>query len=290
MRGIVRLAAISVALAGTLAITSDQTRAAVSRNRLASNRLASNRLASNRLASNRLASNALSSTRLDANLATAEILSTPDGRDVYSYIISCALPEGTTIQANVPGAENTAPPDTNYTCSNEVCSFSGALGLADYWVKRRLDPQGQRWITACLLARVNANNIAEAISLRGLAPQLSASGDELVLYGAQEGAFYGNLFTDGDDIDWNACRGADAQVAWNQARDCTQPDPLHPGLTMCGFKDGGECTDYTPEFPSPYACRTSDEGIFGDCHTAAGDGRWPGLRPYREVITTYVAP
>lgn len=289
MRAIVRLAAVSIALVGTVAITSDQTRAAVSRNRLASNRLASNRLASNRLASNRLASNALTSSRLEANLATAEILSSPEGRDVYSYIISCALREGTTIQAKVPDATDTAPPDTNYTCAGGVCTFPGALGLADYWTSRRLDPQGQRWITACLLARVNANNLTESVSLRGLAPQLSVAGDETLLYNAQEGAFYGNVFSDGDEIDWNACRGADAQIAWEQARDCTKPDPFNPGFTVCGFRDAGECSDYTPAFPSPYACRSDDEGIFGDCHKAAGDGRWPGLRPYREVITTYVA-
>lgn len=166
----------------------------------------------------------------------AEILSTADGRDVYSYIISCALRDGTTIQAQVPGAADTAPPDTNYTCSNGVCTFLGSLGLADYWVNRRLDPQGQRWITACLLARVNANNLAEAISLRGLAPQLSPTGEEITLYTVQEGAFYGNVFADGDDIDWNACRGADASTAWARRATARSRIPCTPALPCAASK------------------------------------------------------
>ena len=109
-------------------------------------------MASNKLASNKLASNALSSTRLAANQATAEILATPDGRDVYSYIVGCALSDSTTIEATVPGAPDTDPL-ASYTCVNEVCTFTGALGLAQHWIDRRLDPKGQRWVSACLLAR-----------------------------------------------------------------------------------------------------------------------------------------
>jgi hypothetical protein len=55
----------------------------------ASNRLASNRLASNRLASNRLASNSLGA----AALTSSALIETADGREVFSYIVKCALPE-----------------------------------------------------------------------------------------------------------------------------------------------------------------------------------------------------
>jgi len=80
-------------------------------------RFASNRLASNRLASNRLASNALSSTKLAANMASAEILGTADGRDVYAYPVSCALPASVSIQAVIPNAEDSA------YCTNGTCTF-----------------------------------------------------------------------------------------------------------------------------------------------------------------------
>lgn len=272
----------------------------VIRNRLASNRLASNRLASNRLASNRLASNRLSANRLIANPLTAEILETVEGRDVYAYIISCALSDTMTIEADVPGAADTAPPDTTHTCIAEHCTFPGNLALADRWIDHKLDNKGQGWISACLFSRVNANDSAEAISLRGRA--LTVSPDELELYTAEEGAFYGNLFIDDPDPsvppDWYACRGeakaacpGDVGCGGLANRDCAQENPANPGFTLCGFKYAGDCRDFTPSLPSPYACRTYDvaSGTYGDCHTTPGDGRWPGCMKFREVITAWVA-
>ena len=62
-----------------------------------------NRLATNRLATNRFATNRLATNRLSADPSAEELLSTEDGRDVYSYIISCALPADVTIVATVDG-------------------------------------------------------------------------------------------------------------------------------------------------------------------------------------------
>jgi hypothetical protein len=285
---------LALAVGTLLAFVASNAPAAETHNRLATNRLATNRLATNRLATNRLATNALSSGNLQANLDTAELLQTAEGRDVYYYVVSCALPEGTNITATIAGAADTAPPDTGYTCTSGECVFPGSLGLADYWLERKLDPKGQRWITACLLARVNDHDTAAAISLRGTAPQLTVSQDEVELYTAQEGAFYGNIFSDSETLDWYACRGrakADGGGGGLELRDCAEPDPDNPGFTMCGLKYAGDCADFTPEIPSPYACRSFDgeEGTYSDCHAGEGDGNWAGLRKYREVITTYVS-
>jgi hypothetical protein len=276
--------------------------AIVGYNRLASNRLASNRLASNRLASNRLASNSLSSTRLVALQETADLLRSAEGRDVYSYIVSCALPPGITIEATVSGAADTAPPTTPYTCSGGLCTFEGNLGLAPSWIDRRLDRRGQGWVSACLFARVNANDTAEAISLRGNNPGLTISADEMELYTAEEGAFYGNLFINDPDPsvppDWHACRGeakaacpGDTGCGGLANRDCAAENPLNPGFTYCGFQYAGDCGDYTPITPSAYACRTYEagSGTYGDCHDEAGLGQWQASKKYREVITTWVA-
>jgi hypothetical protein len=282
-----------VAVATAFALAASSAHAAETTNRLASNRLASNRLASNKLASNKLASNALSSTRLVAHKASAELLATADGRDVYSYLISCALPAGTTIQATIAGAPDSNPPDTSYTCSNGVCVFEGSIGLAEYWIDHRLAPTDQRWVSACIFARVNAHDTAEPISLRGPHDSLAVSAGEAATFPLQEGAFYGNLFTGDDAIDWNACRGKDqaaGEFGGLVDRDCAEPDPLDPTHTQCGFNYAGDCADYTPVFPSPYACKSFDTelGTFGDCHNKAGAGRWPASKTYREVITTYV--
>src|SRR5512134_3112901 len=267
--------------------------AAETKNKLASNKLASNKLASNKLASNKLASNALSSTRLEANLATAEILATEDGREVYSYIISCALPAEITLEAEVPGAADTTL-DSPYICTNERCYFQGGIGLAAYWIDHRLAAQDQRWLSARLFARVNLFDTAEAISLRGPHDSLTVGIDEAELFDVEEGAFYGNIFSDADGpIDWNACRGegqASGEFGGLELRDCTEEDPNNPGFTVCGFKYVGDCADYTPQFPNPYACKTFDagQGTYEDCYTEARDGLWPTLKVYREVITTYV--
>src|SRR5215468_10173302 len=70
-----------------LAMLSSPTHAVVTHNRLATNRLATNRLATNRLATNRLATNALTSGALTADPSADELLSTPEGRDLYSYVV-----------------------------------------------------------------------------------------------------------------------------------------------------------------------------------------------------------
>lgn len=266
-------------------------------NRLAGNRLAGNRLAGNRLAGNRLAGNALSSTRLVALAETAEILNDADGREVYSYMVSCALPFPKTIEADVPGAPNTAPPLTNYTCSNEHCVFDGNLGLAPDWENEKLDKAGEGWVSACLFARVNAFVTAEEISLRGRNMSLAVTTEEASTYSVQEGGFYGNIFDNGKgEPEWYACRG-EGQAAGESGglalRDCTEENPAKPGYTMCGFHYAGDCGDYSPDFPSPAACETYDagQGIFGSCHEelASKAGSFKGPK-HAQVITVYVSP
>jgi hypothetical protein len=303
MRSMYLAAATSVALVACTVEAPDTSvtnQALGTSNRLASNRLASNRLASNRLASNRLASNRLASNSLalTANPETSDILSTAGGRELYSYIVSCALPPGATIEADVGGGLNAGPPNDNYSCTNGHCVFAGALNLAPRWVEHKLDPKGQGWVSACLLSRVNANGLAEAISMRGRNDELFVEGDELLLFPAEEGGFYGNVFESVDaqtDDEWlalntNACSGEDNLVAHSQARDCAtlNPGSPTPGLTYCGFHYAGDCRDFTPAFPNPYACSGftgAPDGYYMDCHRDAG-GKG---KKSREVITTYVA-
>jgi hypothetical protein len=107
-------------------------------------------------------------------------------------------------------------------------------------------------------------------------------------------AFYGNIFTDENEpIDWNACRGegqASSEFGGLELRDCAEEDPANPGQTYCDFNYAGDCADFTPEFPSPYACKSFDasQGIYDDCHATPADGQWSMSKTYRQVITTYV--
>jgi hypothetical protein len=268
---------------------------AVTKNRLAGNRLAGNRLAANRLAGNRLAGNRLAGNQLAVNqLAATDLLATEEGREVLSYLLNCALPDGTTMEATVPGAPDSAPPETAYTCTNELCVFDGGLGLAPKWVIRRLRARERRWVSACVLARVNLFTTAEAVSLRGPHDALAVTGEEAALYTLAEGAFYGDIFKEeGEPIIWIACRGegqAASESGGLNLRDCAEPDPDNPGLTECGFTWAGDCADYSPEFPSPYACKDSSAGYYEKCHEQPGAGAWLGIKKYREAITVFVSP
>jgi len=84
--------------------------------------------------------------------------------------------------------------------------------------------------------------------------------------------------------------GAGGEIGGLVLRDCAEPDPTDPTKTLCGFNYAGDCAAFTEA--DAYACRTFDpeEGTYGTCRAAAGDGVWPGSRPYFEVITVYVSP
>ena len=143
-----------------------------------------------------------------------------------------------------------------------------------------------------MFARVNAHDTAEPISMRGRHDALTVTQDEAFQFPIEEGAFYGNLFTGDDPIEWNSCRGAGQAAGEFDGlvdRDCTEPDPANPGKTLCGFNYAGDCADFTPALPSPFACKFYDRdlGIYLDCHDTASDGHW-GTPPNHEVITVYV--
>jgi hypothetical protein len=151
-----------------------------------SNRLASNRLASNRLASNRLASNSLSSAALSSN----GLIETEEGRDVFSYIVSCALPAGQSV-----------------TLQDEAGNsylFRGEIGLAPAWQTSTPSVTDRRWVTACLLARTNHFGVPVALSMRGPHPQLGVTSQEASQFGVAEGAFFGDLFGETESL-WFSC-------------------------------------------------------------------------------------
>jgi len=262
-------------------------------NRLATNRLATNRLATNRLATNRLATNSLG--ELIALPETADILDNEDGRVVYSYLVGCALPFTEEIVAQVPGAANTGS-DSIHSCVDGECRFPGALGLVPTWRDQALDDEGKGWISACIFARINVFETAEAISLRGANPGLAVTTDEAELFTVQEGAFFGDLFTaENKEIDWNACRGegqASSEEGGLALRDCTEPDPANPGRTVCGFNYAGDCRDFTQATitlkgygPRGGACRSYDtiDGHYSNCRAKPGKN---SIFPV--AITTYV--
>jgi hypothetical protein len=231
--------------------------------------------------------------------SSAELLATADGREVYGYMMSCALPPGTWVEATIPGAPDSspldAPPnDTIYTCRSEHCVFDGSMGLAPKWIDHKLNKKGQRWVSACLFARVNAYATAEAISIRGDADSLAVGVEEAQEFTLEEGAFYGQYFTEADEpTQMYACLGAD-QVDGSESgglylRECAEPDPADPTHTFCGFNYTGECRDFSPSAPSAYACQSFDDGSYSKCHDFAAAGAWLHSKKQKQVITVFVS-
>ena len=235
-----------------------------SHNRLGANRLGANRLGANRLGANRLGANGLIALNRES---AEELLATDDGREVLSYIVSCALPDGMVLIDEDP--EPGAPSE-----------YFGALGLAPDWLDAPLDSVGKGWVSACLFARVNANAEAVPISLRGRHPELATTAQEELDYPVQEGAFYGNYFTPIEvPIAWFSCRGtgqAAGETGGVADRDCAEPSS-DPNVSQCGFTYQGDC------FGKHKACAQDRGGVYSHC-----DDDESG--PAKQVITTYVAP
>lgn len=219
----------------------------------ASNRLASNRLASNRLASNRLASNSLAVSALPGE---SPLIETADGRDVLSYIITCALASSQQLVL-----EDSA--GTSYT-------FGGLLGLAPEWATRPPTIAERRWVTACVLARTNLYGVPVMLSMRGAHAELAISPDEETEFALLDGAFYGDLFDPAGPTEL-ACDGSaetgDADPTTSTLRRCADSDD--GATTLCEFTATGTCSQ---------ACASAAPYV--GC--AGGD------TSYDEVITVFI--
>jgi hypothetical protein len=248
-------------------------------NRITLNRITLNRITLNRITLNRIALDRISDNRLRVNGAGLDtLLSTDGGREVFSLVVNCAIPADISLVATVDGAD---------------LDFPGEIGLAPEWLRVALPRTGQNWVSACMLARVNNNELSQAISIRGLHRGLEASADEREAFSLEEGAFYGNVFgPTSEPIQAFACRGRDqaaGETGGLVERDCTEPDPAHPGFTLCGMVFAGDCGNFAPD----RACELfAPRGTFYlGCHTAP-IARHPrrGDQIFQEVITSFVTP
>jgi hypothetical protein len=147
----------------------------------------------------------------------------PQGRALLPYLVRCALPAEAELTTNAG-------------------TVAGQIGLASSWPERPLQPVEQRWVTACLLALMNATGEHVEISLAGSNPLLADGAGE---FDFREGAFYGNLFK--ADPQSFACSG-DRDVQNSKARNlrvCT--DPGENGETQCGMQMAGQCEEACAE-------------------------------------------
>jgi hypothetical protein len=207
--------------------------------------------------------------------SAATLLASNNGVSLFSFIVSCALPADATLLATV---------------GNDELEFFGEFGLAPQWRSAPVDLAGQRWVSACLLARVNAHSVAVPFSARGPNLGLAASDDERAAVTLEEGAFYGNIFVPLDQrMQSFACRGKDqakGESGGLAERDCAEPDPAKPGLTQCGFTFAGDCGSFAA---NPTCESFSSVGTYyRRCHTAPIQAGPSDV--FEQVITAFAFP
>ncbi|HEV8588062.1 MAG TPA: hypothetical protein VGQ72_04255 [Pyrinomonadaceae bacterium] len=250
-------------------------------NKLAANRLrpysaAANSAAASKLAASPIAAGQIGPNRYAANPeATHDFMATSEGREVLSFIVSCALPADATLIGTLP--------------DGSAFEFFGDIGLANEWLDHPLRKAGRGWVSACLFARVNANSVAEPLSMRGQTQALATTPEEQATWSLEEGAFYGDYFVaPGEPVQWIACRGKDqaaGETGGLVLRDCTEPDPNDPSHTLCGFTYAGDCSALAAV---PACEHFSPLGYYRDCHDQPGDESRSDV--FRQVITVYVLP
>jgi hypothetical protein len=147
-------------------------------------------LQGNSLTGYMLASNPLTPSTISADAMAAIQDPSANGelsRQLLSYTVSCAL-------------DGTQSFDFSWTDSSGATydeTYVGLLGLAPDWSSQALGATEQLWVSACLVSRVNYFGIRVELSSRGPNDALAATDpDELDTYTMQEGAFWGNVFTE----------------------------------------------------------------------------------------------
>jgi hypothetical protein len=148
-----------------------------------SNELTPNGLSNNGLSNNGLSNNGLSNNGLSNNGLAMQQLENPAARELLTYLVSCALPEGEHFDLEVDGV---------------TYGFDGSLGLAPEWGgdDGYCDKACREWVSACVLSRVNYLGEHVMISVRGKHPALIPTCEEFTNYTHREAAYYGDIFSE----------------------------------------------------------------------------------------------
>jgi hypothetical protein len=155
-------------------------------NAMSLNAMTANALAYNALAMNALAFNSLSleETTIDA----AEDCQASHALQLMQYTVGCALGPDQEVTMLLDGAER---------------RLRGQMGLAPEWAEQPCDETCQGWVSACLIARINARGERVEISMRGDHPALAVDRGEAAAFRHEEASYYGSVFA--VPIQLNAC-------------------------------------------------------------------------------------
>lgn len=133
----------------------------------------------NGISFNGISFNGISFNGISFNGLSPGGLADPGTHRVVEYLISCALPEGERVSFDIEG---------------HTYAFDGKLGLAPEWKDQACGPSCQRWVSACMLARVNGHEVVRTISMRGEHKGLVVEPQEMATFPRREATYFGNIF------------------------------------------------------------------------------------------------
>jgi hypothetical protein len=103
--------------------------------------------------------------------------------DTIKYAVECALDD----------TQSVTNPHNNAV-------YKGRVGLAPKWRSQALDSEGRRWVTACMVQRLNALGLVVPIVLEADRAPLYESKDADEKYPIEESTAFGDLFSSPDPI------------------------------------------------------------------------------------------
>lgn len=233
----------------------------VTENALTINALTTNALTTNALATNALTTNALTTNALTANSVVTDALRDELARELFSYVVSCALPAGAHVDLTIDGVDYV---------------FNGQIGIFPQWGNAggSCDKGCRNWVSGCVLARVNYLGVQVPISVRGTKAPLALGPDEASDYPKREATYYGNIFSQ-----------PQVRYACLSPGETSNPRVCGPSLDDCVMEVVGSCDLFCgPAHAS---------GAFSNCRNMPRDpsGAWPnGSQSFPGSITVFLKP
>ncbi len=199
----------------------------------------------------RVVLNALSPTAFASSQLTTSVLNstsaaamgtTNSARKLLSFATTCALDATQSIDFTVGGVQYHA---------------AGLMGIAPSWTTSALSTSDAAWVSACVVSRVNLTSAVVEISARGNNAGYDTTIGEVADYQIEEGAFWGNVFTDLGAVAGYSCNGidqaADDTIGDLPERECAEWDGVaNSDASPCGFHYAGLCSTACSTSTAPY--------------------------------------
>jgi hypothetical protein len=222
----------------------------ITTNSLTTGALTTNALTGDNLTISALISKPLTTAALQTNSKVLSALGDASARDLFSYVVGCALPLGAHV-------------DVTLDCG--TYGFDGQIGLAPQWgnASGNCDNQCRQWVSACVLSRLNYLGLPMLISDRGSKAALEVSASEAVDYPNPEAAYFGDIFAKPQSL-----------FACLPPGKSSIPRVCGPSIAGCDVEVVGWCDNTCSAF-------IPQTGAYANCRESAAD-------PWFSAITVYL--